>query len=283
MKFLLLSVLLTGPALLAGAGEPTVPHLSARSWRVVPGDAVEVVLPEHAASETAWFFVRCAGTQENRDSVRPDSDGLVKLVVPQTDCCLVGLDRKPRIESIDASALDSFFRRHVGGRPDGFDPGDGTPLRVRRIESMKMLVRVGPEDASPIPSATAQSKTGQTVELRPLADPTAVPIGAVLPLKVYGVFDTAGRTVVARHVARDVKHVATTDPAGIAAVTIDAAGTWQVEVHDARRPDESDDFEWEIRSATLTFDVSAATTTTTANDPTETLKQTKQTEKEGGR
>ncbi len=242
-------------ASLAAADDPAfdAPHLTPVSWRVAPGEAVGAVLPPDAADDVEWLFFRAAGRQENRDAATPDADGAVSFVAPATDCCLIGLDRRPRVVTMDPAAFVRFqLRRGIAGRaPDSF-PRTET-IRVRLVESMKLLVRVAPEDVSPVPSATAQSKTGQAVELRPLADPTTVPIGSVLPVKVYGAFDPAGAIVVARQLESGARARSTADGDGVARVTLSEGGPWSVTTVDARALRGDEEADVEVRWASLTF------------------------------
>ena len=71
-----------------------------------------------------------------------------------------------------AAAAKADSRRVTGGQT----------VRVRRVESATTMVRVPTPDGRALSSATAMSKTGQAVEIRPLFDPTVLRVGRDIPL-----------------------------------------------------------------------------------------------------
>ncbi len=204
-----------------------------------------------AEEERAWLFVRAGGGQENLAGVPVDSAGQRALLArPPTggDVALVGLDLRPVVRSVPAARLRAFLLARAGG---GELPEGEASLRVRRIESAKLLLRSGVGRTS---SAVAQSKTGQRVELRPLADPTTVPAGSVLPLRVYAPGRVEGLTLTARHPASGDRRRFETRPGGVGHFTVSAPGRWIVEAHVARPLPAEEGVDWELASATLVFD-----------------------------
>ena len=105
-------------------------------------------------------------------------------------------------------------------------------MRVRRLESTKLLVRVIGEERWQPNSATAQSKTGQQAELRPLADPTSVALKSDLPLRAYLPANSkAGNKVTALHLESGRSQSFLTDAMGSGFFTVSVAGVWTVAAH----------------------------------------------------
>ena len=128
---------------------------------------------------------------------------------------------------------------------------------MRRIESAKGLVRVSDPEGRPVrPSAVAQSKTGQAVEIRPLADPTMTAVGSDLPLRAYVLGEKlVGARMLATCIADGVTREAITDESGSCHFRIASTGVWRVEFHDVRPLSDDPEATWAIYSATLTFEV----------------------------
>lgn len=216
--------------------------------------------PWPAADERAWLFVRADGTQENLAEVPRlgAQEDRTRVDLRHVDANLIGLDLAPRVESVPREEWRRFLAERVAAAPTGLPP----ETRVRRVESMKLLVRLAAPGDVRTPSATAQSKTGQTLELRPLADPTCVPEGADLPFRVYvpdG--DPVGLRLVARHLSTGEIQTSPVRAGGIADVHISAPGRWTVEVHQLvdvpveGGGDAGPDVE--LRTATLAFEAPA--------------------------
>ena len=232
------------------------------------------------ASHIDWMLVRAAGEQLNlhqpaadhsahgdgRDDGDGDGDagedhqGTVCTVEPiASGMHMIAIDLAPRLEQIPSSSLREFLATRVG---EGTLPGgwrealpEGT-VTVRRVESSKLLVRVGAGEHPSAGSATTQGKTGQQVEIRLQADPTLVPVAHDLPVKVYLPAVTAGATrVLATHGTSGATRSFRTDGGGRGAFTLGRQGPWLFEVHFARPLPDEDDADWEIFSATLSFAV----------------------------
>ncbi len=212
----------------------------------------------------AHALVRAGGGQRNLAAFAPDRPGedFVQLALEAPDVTLIASDPTPTVEALSATDLALFIAAHI---PTERLPADwrarlsSGSMRVRRLESQKVLVRVvGAEGWMPN-SSTAQSKTGQPVELRPLADPTSASLHSDLPLRAYlPAGSKRGARVIATHVATGRRQSFLTDREGTGFFTVTAAGVWTVEVHHARplEGEERERFEadWELSSATLTFE-----------------------------
>jgi hypothetical protein len=204
--------------------------------------------------EFEWFLVRVAGGQTNRQSLISP-----QLLLSESGVTLLAADRKPRIEEVTPRELRTFFRSRVGPATlPGVSLGRGGEqgLRVRRLESSKLLVRVVGEEGWLSNSATAQSKTGQRVEIRPMGDPTSVKVRTDMPLRIYVPNpEKAGTKVIARNLASGKRQTFLTDRVGTGYFTVDQPGVWLVETHHARRLFDDPEADWEIHTATLTFEV----------------------------
>jgi hypothetical protein len=267
VKPLLVTLALLGLSFPAPS-QQTNRFLRADRWEMLVGESVHVRFQDLGPGEPRnvpwpgrfdWFFVRAGGGQENlfdpRTSAGKDA---LELMVDRPGITMIGADCAGRIERVGAAELRLFLRTRIGPKTlaEGWEKAlVGDALRVRRIESAKVLVRVLGKEGFLPNSATAQSKTGQAVEIRPLADPASVPVKSDLPLRIYVPNPAKAWTkVIARHIATARTQTFLTDSFGSGFFTITVAGVWAVEAHHARvAPDEAAD--WEIYSATLTFEV----------------------------
>ena len=241
------------------AGREVAVHLSRGTSGVLetlpwPGDGIE------------WFFVRTAGTQRNvakPGTALPGEDS-VRLEFDEPDVAMIGLDCRPRVESVSGALMRKFLESQVAASTlpaDWMAQTSGETLRVRHVESAKLLVRV----ARGVPgnkdewrgSATAPSKSGQRTEIRPLIDPTAIAVSSDLPLRISWA-DSAGVDVriVTRQVATGTTQTSLA-PGGAGWFTVSAPGEWRVEVHRAKRLQGDPAADWELETATLSFLVPA--------------------------
>jgi hypothetical protein len=255
--------------LAAGAHAQSVRTLVPDRYDLVAGDPVDLRIGEEAAGERAtvawpearirWLFVRVAGTQENLHEVPPLDDGLdfARLRVAHAGVALVGLELEPCLERIPTKELVGFLGKRVGRRtlPVGWRwLVDEEVARVRRIESTKLLLPTIDENGALPSSADAQGKSGQRVEIRPLADPTAVRVGRDLPVRVYlPPGGSSGARVIATHVPSARTTGFTTRPCGTGHFTVDAPGLWSLEAHHARPLPRDPEADWELSTATLSF------------------------------
>jgi len=218
---------------------------------------------EWTDSDISWLFLRNGGSQRNFgdrsfESQTFQAERIAQLTIAGPGVAMVGIDRAERIESVSSKELSSFLSQRVapGSYPDLVpQPTVSAPLNVRRIESAKLLLGVIDDTGRVQPSPVASSKAGQPCEIRPLLDPTRGPFGGDLPLRVYLPGGSAGVRVLATHVATGRVQESTTDPDGLGHFRLSAAGVWRVEAHRAIYATASSIPEWEIQSATLTFDV----------------------------
>lgn len=268
MRRLLRTLLCIVPAVVpATAHAQSVSILEPDTYVRTPGGTLELSLlreiggeRERAAwpmpDERAWLFVRADGTQENLVEVPRlgEREDRTRIVLRHVDANLIGLDLAPRVETVPRAEWRRFLEERVGAAPKTLSP----ETRVRRVESMKLLVRVAEPGDTFAPSATAQSKAGQTLELRPLADPTCVPEGGDLPFRVYvpdG--EAAGLRLVARHLASGALQTSLVRPGGVGDVRITAPGRWTVEVHQLVALEDDAAADVELRTATLAFEAPA--------------------------
>lgn len=266
MKTLPLCLLLLG----ASSGAQGVGHLFAGRYEAARGQTLEVRLDQHAAdrwspapwpTDLEWVFVRVAGTQENLPELQPDRPGDASVRVPlvRAGVTLVATDLVPRLETWTSEALPRHLAElELQGHllADWRASAESDEVRLRRLESHKLLVRsVGPAGWMPN-SATAQSKTGQRAELRPLADPTSMQRGSDLPLRVYFPHGPKENVrVLARHRETGRTQAFLTDREGTGFLSLEVAGLWTVEAHQLRVLPTDGDAELELVSATLTFEL----------------------------
>lgn len=229
--------------------------------QVLRGSASDAVATEISADQVRWLFVRSSGTQKNFEPAEiaraVGTDGSIVAVTGPERVSVVGLDMKPVVVSVSGRELKSFLSTHTArGLETGGTRGINAnrTYRVRRIESAATLVRVPGSDAAP--SAVAQGKTGQAVEIRPLADPTSLRVGGDLPIRTYvGGSKRAGARVLATNMIKGATREVITDAAGTAAFSVSTPGLWRIEFHHAEPLARDSGADWVIYSATLTFEV----------------------------
>jgi hypothetical protein len=270
-QWLILAVFAAACSSLA-AGQ-SVTYLSPHKYQVRVGEQVrlrvevgDTLQPQQAAwpgEAIDWLYVRLAGTQENmhEDRVRParGQDDYLSVTLSHAGIALIGFDTRPVIQQVAGRDLRAFLDRYVepttlpNPRP-AIQPT--AKLNVRRIESTKTLIRVSVKDGQRSHSATAQSKSGQAVEIRPLADPTMVAVGSDLPVRTYvDGGKKAGVRVLATSVAAGKAQQLVTDASGATHFRVTHPGLWRVEFHHAQPLKGDPAAEWAVYSATLTFEV----------------------------
>jgi len=184
----------------------------------------------------------------------------VTVTLSKPGVTMVGLDIKPTAAKVEGKSFKAFWGRMAPGQAhkDAITAlADADEVRVRRIESAKTLVRVPDPGGKPAShSAVAQSKTGQAVEIRALADPTMAGVGSDLPVRAYvGGDKQPGVKMLATCVATGKTQEALTDSSGSCHFRIDSAGVWRIEFHHAELLQGDPKADWVIHSATLTFEV----------------------------
>ncbi len=246
--------------------------------RAVASDAGASRQIPWSAIQFDWLCVRSGGSQENVHALDPmPADGQPMLIpLSSPGVAMIGLDAHPAVVEVPRADLESFLRAHLTPEEAAAIkkalPAGERPVRVRRVESAKLLVRVSPDPPGTpdLNSATAASKSGQAVEIRALADPTTLPVGADLPLRFYA----DGRAAPgARYIATTVNGAGKTqtvegvaDSSGIGHLTVSNGGVWWVEFHavttppaqPAGAPPQADQPDLILHSATLTFAVPSA-------------------------
>lgn len=273
MKLTFVGRAVTVAALFAAptAAAQTVHALSPSSYQAQPGQTIELRLlagearaaaaQAWRAADVAWFFVRDAAVQSNVEQIQPAADGQTLSVrVDRPGVTVIGLDRSPFVERVRAAELDAFLEAHAASpAPAGAArrANADAPLRVKRVESARTMVRVrDPAGGDAAGSAAAMSRTGQAVETRPLFDPTLLASGSELPLRVYaGGRARKGVTVRATHVGTGAVHDVLTDGEGITALPIDRTGVWRVEFHVSDPAGRDDAADLVLYSGTMTFEV----------------------------
>lgn len=242
------------------------------SFQVVPGQPVRLRVESRRGdtTETAvwpaqrvgWYFLRNGGIQENRDAIAPRDPGerTVAQAIPHAGAAVIGLDLEPVIENWTQAGLDAFVNEFRSGShtvpriPEANDP----VLRVRRVESLRTLVRAIPAgiEGNTSASTTILAKTGQAVEIRLMADPTIAATGSDIPIKAYVRGDKCananGRAIC---LGDGSVQTFTTDPTGAAFFKLTHGGIWWIEFRHAEKSDDPADHDWTIYSASLTFEV----------------------------
>ncbi|MFT7671093.1 MAG: hypothetical protein ACI8X5_003809 [Planctomycetota bacterium] len=220
-------------------------------------------LPFPGTEQRNWVFLRSPQSQSNFQEVPTlgAKEERGQLALPagnyQSEGVVVGLDLKPSLVELPLADWERFQVQKLGAKePAPFTSAFETPstVRLRRIESSKLLVRLREGKEVPIPSAVLMTKTGQAVELRPLADPTTITPGGDFPVKFYSPSGTsAGVFVTALHEASGTRTSFTTRPGGIAHMKITKAGAWTLEAHELVPLMGARDADYELCSASLRF------------------------------
>lgn len=239
--------------------------------RIEPGRTVELRLSSrHLGTDAppaatpwpkriAWMFVRNGGAQDNLDAVSPVGEGdaaHVEVALGTPGCALIGVDFEPETITLTGAALAGVLKAATGVTPDEALRARAQ-VRVRCVRSAKALVRVTGEGTEPIDAATAVSKSGQAVEIRPFADPTLLAPGGEMPMRTYIVGDAFGAPRVR---ARSVATGDVVEPrvSPTPSLTVSAGGPWRVEFSHAAVLRDDPDADWVLYTATLTFTAARA-------------------------
>lgn len=268
-------LLLAATAVAASSLAQSTTYLVPARFEAASGSKIEVHVElgfGDTLSPAAWpsgaldqFFVRTAGTQRNLPEAAParPEDAFVAVDLGDPDAAMIGLDRRPWIESVPGPKLRAFLEKDVeaSSLPEGWKSRtEADAVRIRHLDSAKLLVRslrgatVGEPERLP-GSATSSSRAGQRSEIKVLVDPTVMSLGSDLPLRVsWSDSKDVDATILARHVPSGAT---SSVPArkGNGWIRIDRPGRWQLEVHRARILAEDPAADLEIESATLVFSV----------------------------
>lgn len=209
--------------------------------------------------EIRWLFVRGHGVQENRDTLAPlltdPQSAIAPAATPGVN--MIGLDFRPRQTTRTAAELRDELASRAAEIPDTLTIlADDARLTVRYVASAKLLLQL-PGESGPDESTVSTSKSGQAVEIRPLANPMRLPVGSDFPMRLYTGGDKRGEVrVIATHAASATQRQIDVDRGAFANLTLTHAGRWYVEfTHvEPRRDSDGSGADWIVWSATLTFD-----------------------------
>ena len=253
-------VLLSALAASAQAGD-----LSADRLVAVVGESVTLQLRSAneniadapwTADQIAWLFIRGEGTQRNIPRARYDNPDATSIEVrlTQPGVTMIGVDRRPQVQQWPAARV----RETLQGLVDDvkLPAADGDAARVRVIESSKIILRVvGDDPRRGRQSAVAQSKSGQQVELRLMADPARVPIGSDLPVRAYvGGDKRPAARVTATHVESGTVQESLATRDGFVNLTVTAAGRWRIEMFAADAAEVGAEFDWIVYRSVVEFE-----------------------------
>ncbi|MEW6200240.1 MAG: DUF4198 domain-containing protein [Planctomycetota bacterium] len=253
------------------AADPSSAFLTPGQFAVTPGATVAVHFDvgeagtarpaSWPADRIEWLFVRGGPTQTNRHEVRADDpqSGAVDVKIEHPGVTLVGVDQRPVVLNLTGDEWRAFLRANVAesNNADAAHlPAASHPVRVRHVVSSKTLIRAARADGQVNSSPIATGKSGQAVEIRPLFDPTAIRPGSDLPMRLYVDGDKCvGARGRATHVPSGHAATFVTDREGSAFFRVTEPGLWRVEFHHASPRTGDPAADWNLYTATLTFEV----------------------------
>lgn len=253
------------------AADPSAAFLTPSQFVVAPGATVAVHFDVGEAGSARpatwpadrieWLFVRGGPTQTNRHEVRADhpQSGAVDVKIEHPGVTLVGVDQRPVVLNLTGDEWRTFLRANVAelsNAPAARLPDGSAAVRVRHVVSTKTLVRAARADGQVNSSPIATGKSGQAVEIRPLFDPTAIRPGSDLPMRMYVDGDKCvGAHGRATHVPSGHAATFVTDREGSAFFRVTEPGLWRVEFHHATPRTGDPAADWNLYTATLTFEV----------------------------
>jgi len=252
------------------AADPSVAFLPPSRFIVAQGETVTVHFDVGEAKtarpaiwpadRVEWLFVRGGPTQTNRHEVHADhaQRGAVDVKIEHPGVTLVGVDQRPVVLNLTGDEWRAFLRANVAETSNAAArlPEGSHPVRVRHVVSTKTLIRAARADGQVNSSPIATGKSGQAVEIRPLFDPTAIRPGSDLPMRLYVDGDKCvGAQGRATHVASGHAVTFVTDREGSAFFRVTEPGLWRVEFHQATPRPGDTAADWNLYTATLTFEV----------------------------
>ena len=187
-----------------------------------------------------------------------DPRSTVTVQTEGAETYVVGAAIKPRMLSLPAAEFNAYLKdegidnilqaRRAGG-------AIGTPSRERYAKFPKALLQVGDTTSDDYAAVL-----GYEAEIVPMANPYALTVGGILPVRcvvlgkplVNAVVFAGGRGV--SGAVRLATQRLTTDGQGVVRVTLSAAGSWYVKFVHMQAVD-APDANYESRWATLTFGV----------------------------
>jgi hypothetical protein len=225
-----------------------------------PADTAGVV----AEPAIERVFANAGPHMRNLAAPRPDAAGLVPVRIDSPDVTLIGLDAVPQSIQMTAAELGRACRAFTSVDPSSLKlPGDRS-VTVRVISCARVLVRgQSPASAAIEADPIAIAKSGQAAEVRLYFDPTAMPPGGDLPVRVYcDGSSTPGIRVVATHVPSGATQTVVSGREAYANFRIDVAGEWRIEFrHVVAAPPPDDDappalrWDYAMYSASTSFHV----------------------------
>jgi len=242
----------------ASAAAQSALSLQPSSFKAEPDAPLSLSLLEGAKplpwpADAHWLFIRTAGTQENRsnaDLPKPGSLDAAPLTLEVPGAALIGLDLAPRLSTWSPEAFTTF-----AAAAGNADLCPTSPTLVEHLVSAAALLRITPAGAHATPDSTATSKSGQSVEIRPLMDPTTLLPGSTLAVRLYLLGDALPHaTLTAHHAATGTTLTTKADAKAIANLTIAHAGHWRLELHTIQ-PITDSPAAFRAGSASLTFQV----------------------------
>ncbi|MEX2219011.1 MAG: DUF4198 domain-containing protein [Phycisphaerales bacterium] len=226
------------------------------SFTVQPGQPVALTLrtqgPEPEPWPPAsWMFIRVASTQRNFDDPPRNARDEATATLDTPGVGLVGLDFAPGEVTASRPDLRAFIAERGRAPEDAPIAGDGQ-VALRRVQSVKAILRAG-APGQEVGASEATGKSGQQVEIRPLMDPLATPVGGDIAVRCYAASGSApGARLIATHEPTGQRQESTADASGIARFTLTAPGPWRIEFHELIAGDPPT-----LYSATLTFEAPA--------------------------
>lgn len=246
-------------SLAPAAGAQTVRFLVPETFTPAPsaeltvGVAVDGNPPaDWPVGRVEWMFIRGGGQQENRHDVQPAAGThSVPATSPAFGAGVIGVELSPANQVFDRETLAEFLSERVAFTPAPPPLPVGETVLIRRVESAAAIIRsLRPGEAAVGGTHVATDKTGLRAEIRALMDPTALPPGSDLSVRVYINGDKrAGAVLTAAR--GQTMHRVTANESGIAFVPLTEPGEWRVQFHHAAIEPEG----FTLYSGTLTFQV----------------------------
>lgn len=207
-------------------------------------------------------LVNAQGSQDLTPALPPRADQRsIPLAFARPGAQLVVVDTHPFTVDLPGEKFNAYLRdegldavlaqREAAGTAD-------QPGRERYRRHVKSLLQVGGRT-----DATWRTRTGQTLELRPLADPAATRPGAPLGLQVdYQGAPLAQALVKAWHLREGQLTIARgrTDAQGQIRLRLPWAGVWMVSVVHMVPSADTPGIDWDSHWANLTFALPGAPT-----------------------
>ncbi len=185
--------------------------------------------------------------------------GQIAIALPRAGSYVIALDTHPSEIALEAPLFHAYLR------DEGLDwviaarEADGTaasPGRERYRRNIKTLVQAGDK-----PDASYRQRTGQRLEIVPLADPSDPRNAASASFQVF--FDnrplanallkfwrqTSGKSIAIRAIS---------DGNGMVTATLAPAGVWMASVVHMTRVTDSPDHDWDSHWGNLTFRLAGA-------------------------